>query len=151
MIRFERTRDFALIRSLIASDARVYDAASDDGCPAACAFAPNRHPAIWYVLAREGGELAGMFTLIPQNACCWEIHMGRVFGAPGRALGEIPRWAFQTIPGCRRIVASLRVTNRVAIRAAKRAGFVEYGRNPRSLLKGGQLLDQILLGVSAGQ
>jgi RimJ/RimL family protein N-acetyltransferase len=150
MIAFERTRDLALVRELIAGDARVYDAASDDSAPAREEWQPNDHPLIWYVVAREGQQLAALYTLIPQNAVSWEIHASRVFGgAAAEALGAIAPWLFSRTD-CRRLVASIPATNRAAIRAARRAGFREYGRNPRAFLKRGQLVDLILLGISAG-
>jgi hypothetical protein len=148
-ITFERTEDLVLVRALIAGDARVYDAATDDAAPERAAFAPVEHPAIWYVVASDADQLVGLYTLIPQNQVCWEIHATRTFGtATSAAARGIQRWIFDRTE-CRRIVASIPATNRVAIRQAKACGFVEFGRNQRSFLKNGELIDQVLLGVSA--
>lgn len=152
MIRFARTCDLALVRRAIADDARVYDASGDDSAAPRESWQPNEHPAIWYVVAQnvkeKGSGFIGLYTLIPQNAVAWEIHATRVFGAAAAdALAGIPVW-MRGETGARRIVASIPATNRAAIRAARRAGFAEYGRNPRSFLKRGELIDQILLGVS---
>lgn len=102
-------------------------------------------------MAREGQQLVALFTLIPQNAACWEIHATRVFGAAAAdAQRAIAPWIFSKT-SCRRLVAQIPATNRAAIRAARRAGFVEYGCNPRAFLKRGELVDLVLLGVSAAE
>jgi hypothetical protein len=41
--------------------------------------------------------------------------------------------------------------NRLALSFAKSCGMTEYGLNPQSFLKDGQLYDQVLLGVSKCQ
>jgi RimJ/RimL family protein N-acetyltransferase len=56
-------------------------------------------------------------------------------------------WMSENSPA-RRIVASIPATNPAAIALARRAGLEEYGRNRRSFLKRGRLVDQVLLGIS---
>jgi len=147
-IYFERTRDLALVRELIAGDARIYDAASDDSAPARDVWLPHADERVWYVTASEGERLATLFTLWPDNAVCWQIHCTRMFGgAVARAWRAIGPWMFAA-SGCRRIVAAVPATNPAAVRCVRAAGFVEFGRNPRSFLKRGELVDQILFGLS---
>lgn len=151
MIAFARTSDLSLVRSLISGDARVWDAATDDGSPSREDFTPNDHPAIWYVVGRDGAEIISLYTLIPVNAVCWELHVTRFFPRAGaEALLALQAWAFRNVPGCRRILATVTAANRLGLRALRCAGFIEYGRNPGAFLKHGQLHDLILLGVSAG-
>lgn len=148
MISFARTRDLALVRRAIASP-RVYDASSDDAAPPRQEFRPNDHPGIWFVTAADDRGLIGLFTFVPLNAVLWEIHATRVFGRGAvEALAGAVDW-FTAETRARRIVASIPATNRAAIRCALRAGFREYGRNPRSFLKSGELVDLVLVGISA--
>lgn len=121
--------------------------AGDDSTPGPEEFWPNEDERIIYLDAAG----MGIFTLIPQNAVCFEIHAALLPGAWGqqsrRLLQGAVRWAF-TNTEARRIVASIPAYNRLAIALAKRSGFTEFGRNPQSFLRGGSLHDQILLGVS---
>lgn len=143
-----RTRDLARVRALVASDPRVYDAAADDGAPPASEFEPNAHPAIAYVVASDDAGDIGLYTFVPRNAATWEMHATLVFGSRAqRAAREAIVWAFSEL-GARRVIAEIPATNRAAIRAARRAGMREYGRDPRSFLKRGLLVDRVLLGIS---
>lgn len=153
MIRFERTRDLVVIRDLIAAEGS-YDAASDDSAPPAAAFTPNMDERIWYVVATESrlvlrARVIGLYTFVPQNTVCFEMHATRVFGSgAAEASRAAIAWAFAHVDGCRRIVATIRMTNRIAVRAAERAGMTVFGINVASVLKGGALVDQVLLGVT---
>lgn len=146
-MRFTRTSDLELVRALIAAPGS-FDTATDDTSPGAAEFTPNPHPAIWYVVAADEQGTIGLYSLIPHSAVCWEIHATRVWGSRAAAAARsLPGWVFSR-SSCRRIVAAIPATNTAAIRGARRAGYLEYGRNPRSFLKGGELVDQILLGIS---
>lgn len=148
MIAFARVHDLALVRATITAPG-AWEPATDDSAPAIGDWDPNPHPAIWYVLASESERAISLYCLVPQNAVTWEIHASRVFGRGASAAHKaVFPWAFAAT-GARRIVASIPATNRIAIRAAERAGMTRYGLNPASYLKHGELIDQILLGVSA--
>lgn len=127
-----------------------WDAATDDACPAAAEFRPNEDERIVYLEARRGRELVGILTLIPENAVCFQLHfagnLSRIKTATAAARAVIA-WAFRNTPA-RRVVASIPATNRLAIALAKRTGLTQYGVNSASFLKRGQLVDQILLGIS---
>lgn len=155
---FERTRDYDLIRRIMAHP-QVYPHITDDGCPPVEEFHPVESPEIWYVIVRSDsgprslafGNAIGMWVFFPQNHVCWEVHtcllpVGR--GETGRAAArQMAAWIWSNTP-CRRIITNVPVFNRLALAFAKRAGMVEFGRNERSFLKGGELHDQIMLGLS---
>jgi RimJ/RimL family protein N-acetyltransferase len=56
-------------------------------------------------------------------------------------------WLWANTP-CLRAVTNVPSDNPIAYRFGSRAGLKEYGRNPRSFLRGGVLRDQILMGIS---
>jgi RimJ/RimL family protein N-acetyltransferase len=150
VITFERTRDYPLVREIL-THPQLYRFLGDDATPAAAEFEVNEHPAIWYVLARDESYLLGVFTLIPQNAVCFEIHAAMLPESWGQtALEALQRvFLFMTAEsGCRRIVASIPACNRLAIRYGERAGMTQFGVNPDSFLRGGTLYSQVLLGIS---
>lgn len=149
MLTFARTRDFALVREVLTheSQARM---SSDDATDLA-AFRPNEDDRIIYLAIFDAGEALGIFTLIPQNAVCYEIHCALLppcWGPRTRlALRGALAWAFRETPA-RRIVASIPAYNRLAIRLARDAGMTQFGTNEKSFERGGALRDQILLGIS---
>jgi RimJ/RimL family protein N-acetyltransferase len=149
-VTYERTEDLELVRSIM-THPRVYPHITDDGSPAAAEFQPVNHPAIWYVLARDGDELLGLYMFIPQGAACWEVHtclLPASWGARAAAAAAgAAAWLFERTT-CRRIVTSVPSYNRLALRYAERAGMQQFGVNPRSFLKDGKLHDQVLLGLS---
>ena len=153
-LTFARTRDFALVREIITQPAQ-WKAATDDAAPAREEWQPNPDERIYYLFV-EADEMVGIFTLLPQNAASYEIHAAfmrrsRSSRRPHDTTAEMARaaiaWAFAHMPA-RRVVASIPATNRAAIRAAERAGMTRFGTNARSFLKRGELVDQVLLGIS---
>jgi RimJ/RimL family protein N-acetyltransferase len=155
-LRFGWTRDFALIRAVLThpSQARM---SSDDGTHLP-SWSPSEDERVWYVAAHAGDELLGIFTFVPQNAVCSEIHAALL----PIAWGQGTRWALRGAidffwgntynlnmgAGIPRIVCSIPHYNKLAIGLAKDCGFRAYGRNPSSWLRHAKLHDQVLLGVS---
>lgn len=150
MLTFGRTRNFVLIRDTL-THASQYRMASEDATPHPFAFRPNEDDRIIYLATFDAGELLGIFTLIPQNAVCYEIHCALLPPCWGPRTREALRgaiaWAFANTPA-RRIVASIPAYNRLAIRLARDAGMTQFGTNEKSFERGGALRDQILLGIS---
>jgi hypothetical protein len=158
-IRFERTTDMDLVRSIITAPS-IWPHVSDDGSGAPEDYRPVDHPAILYVLAWDRNELLGLFMFAPENSITLDVHTcllpAAVFpppdaqDAPSRssaAARGVIQWIWANTP-CRRIVTRVPAPNRLALRFARNAGMMEYGRNERSWLKGGKVYDQILLGIS---
>ncbi len=151
-MRFERSIDYLLIREIQTADERSYEAHRDDFAPSLAEYEPNRHPAIWYVIAREDqGTLLGLFVFVPLNTVCYEVHnclLRRSWGPRAAEAGRgVLDWMFANSPA-RRIVGATPADLRLAVAFAKRCGMVEYGRNPRSFQRGGELRDLILMGIS---
>lgn len=153
---FRLTRDYELVRSVLTHPSQ-YRMASEDATPVATCWRPNEHELIWYVAAEDATacpafrELFAIFTLIPQNAVCFEIHaafLPRAWGIHTRpALRGVIAWMWTNSPA-KRIVASIPVYNRLAIKLARDAGMEQYGLNPASFQRGGALHDQHLTGIS---
>lgn len=147
---FERSFDLKIIRDVMRNPA-LYERCADDFSPAREAFEPRTDPGIWYVLARDGQVIYGLFALAPQNTICWEIHTRLLPASWGAiaataAAGVVP-WIWENT-GALRLVTMCPAYNRLAIRFAERAGLVRYGVNPDSWQKHGKLHDQVLLGIS---
>ncbi len=130
---------------------RVYPHITDDGSPLASEYQPVESDHVWYVVVRADDALLGMWMLVPQNSICWEVHtclLPAAYGPPARqAAGLMADWIWENTP-CQRLVTAVPTTNRLAHRFAVKAGMEQYGTNPKSFRKGGQLLDQLLLGKS---
>ena len=146
---FERTRDFGLVRAVLTHPSQVR-MASDDGTDLA-SWSPCEDERVCYITAREGDAVLGIFTLIGQNAVCYEIHAALLpfaWGARTRtALRGALAWSFENTP-VRRIVCGIPTYNKLAIKLAKDCGFRAYGRNPASWLRHATLHDLVLLGIS---
>lgn len=151
MIVVERTFDLELIKS-IATHPKVYPHINDDNAPSAEQYQPPDPWAVWYITVKDEGELLGMFALIPQSSVCFEVHTCLLPVAWGERATLAARagraWMWVHSP-CRRIITNIPDDNRLALRFAKRAGMTEFGINEKSRLRGGKLIDQHLLGVSA--
>jgi hypothetical protein len=147
---FERSQDYELIRQIITRP-EIYRHVSDDFCPPAAEFKPAEHPAILYMLVRDGDELLGLWIFAPLNGVCCEVHTCLLPCAWGerarRAVIEGTEWIWQNTPW-QRIVTNVPRTNRLALKFALQAGLKIYGVNCLSYLKGGKLIDQICLGIS---
>lgn len=149
-MQFERTQDYALIKQIITHE-KVFPYSSDDYTPSPKDYEPIKSDLIWYVLVKDGEELLGMWTFIPQNAICWEIHTTLLPNAWGeraiKAAKELADWVWKNTP-CLRVITNVPEYNRLALRFAKAAGLEPFGLNCKSYMKTGILHDQIMLGVS---
>jgi RimJ/RimL family protein N-acetyltransferase len=139
-----------LIREILRHP-RLYDACADDFAPARENFVPREDLESIYLLVKDGGEVLGLFALAPMNQVCYEIHTRILPAGWGKrakeaALAVIP-WVWANT-SARRLTTCVPSYNRLAIRFAERAGMTRYGVNPRSWQKGGELFDQVLLGIS---
>ena len=149
-ISFERTHDWELVKK-IATHPKNWTHIGDDFAPEPSKWEPNKSDDVWYILARDGGELLGLFVIFPENAVCWRIHMCMLpvgYGERAHAAGRgIVEWVWNNTP-CRRIVASICEDNRLALAFALSSGFIGFGMNEKSWLKDGELKNLIMLGVS---
>lgn len=139
-----------LVRGVVTHPS-IWPYVSDDGSGEAKDYRPIDHDSVWHISAYDGASFLGVWTITQENAVTWDIHtclLPSSWGAIAREAGrEVIQWIW-TNTTCRRLVTKVPAFNRLALRFAKMAGFVEYGCNPNSFLKDGVLHDQILLGIS---
>lgn len=149
-IRIEPLHDEAQIASALRHP-RIYPHISDDGCPDADALHVVVDGPMHYLGAFAGEVFLGLFVAHAHNFVLYEVHTCLLPHAWGpRALDAargVVAWIFGNTP-CQRLVTSVPQGNDLALQLARRAGLEVYGLNPRSLMRGGRLLDQTLLGIS---
>lgn len=151
MIRFEPTKDYALVRRVL-THPKIWPHLADDFSGSPADFQPIDNLAtIGYVAVWDGAELCGVFTFAYQNAICWEIHCALLPQAWGfrskRIARELARWIWHST-ACRRLVATIAESNEPALRFAMEAGFEVIGVNHASVQRGGTLEDRVLCGIS---
>lgn len=131
---------------------RIYPHSSDDFSPP-----PGRigefvvDGAFLCLGAFMGGRYLGMFAAHQHNGILFEVHTcllpeGRGPTAKLAAAACI-EWLFRNT-ACRRLITSVPADNPAALKLALSVGMSEYGINPRSIQRGGKLLDVRMLGVS---
>lgn len=149
---FEPTLDPDEIKAII-THVKIYPHVVDDFSPSRAEYNPVMHPAVLYLIVRDEakkGELQGLFFFHPINTIQFEVHtclLPHCWGSAARQIArEMLTWLWANSP-CERLVTTVPEYNRLALVFAKAAGMVEYGRNPQSFMKGGKLIDLILLGI----
>jgi RimJ/RimL family protein N-acetyltransferase len=150
-----RTVNLERVR-VILTHPKIYPLIGDDFAPDREQFKANEDPRIWYVLALDDDNSnGGLFTFLPDSNVCWQVHVSMLpefWGEKAKQAGaEIVPWIWERTP-CRRIIASVPIINRLALRyGVKVMGLQPFGVNKASFLKNGQMWDQVLLGVSKPQ
>jgi hypothetical protein len=149
-IRIERLLDASLITETIRHP-RIYPHVKDDSCPPAESFAAVLTPQCVYVGAYRGEQYLGLFMLHQHTCVLWEVHTCLLPDAWGFTSLDCTRacaaWAWANTT-CQRLITAVPDGNELARRLALRSGMTEYGHNPRSLLRGGELVGQSLLGMN---
>lgn len=151
MIQFEPTEDAALLKRII-THPDIWPHVTDDNCGS-----PEDFEVFvggpWMHLLVKDEELLGCFSFFQQNSICWEVHTCLFPGhypdvneAAGKGVIE---HIFQST-ACLRIVTNVPGYNRAAAAFAYRCGMKRFGVNYNSYLKGGSVMDQIMLGISKG-
>ena len=95
-------------------------------------------------------SLVGLFTFLPQNTVCWEVHIILLPRRKTRGhviLRGALDWMFENTTA-QRIVGAVPQYNRLAVQVAQRAGMKIFGVNPNSFMKNGKLENQVLFGLS---
>lgn len=155
--RFRRVHDYATIQGVMTNE-KIYRAMADDFSPPREKFRARLDDEIWYVgcwkQESSGPDLysdfLGLWAFLPTNQIRWSVHTCLLPCAWGQAI-EATRamlvWLWENSP-CQRIVTEVPDGNRLALRLAKQAGMEFIGIDRKSIMKGGKLQDQILLGLS---
>lgn len=149
-MNFQRTKDYAMVRQILTAP-DVYEHLGDDYTPHASEFSVNAHPDIWYVIACHSGGLVGLFTLIPRNRVCFELHACMLPDACAHEKWEAARGLAPWIgerTDCRRLVAEVPRSNKPAIAFGVHGIGMRYvGTHPKAFMKYGKLQDLIILGM----
>ena len=147
--RFRRVHDYATIQSVMTHE-KIYAAISDDFSPPREKFLARLDDAIWYVGCWMDDSFLGLWAFLPTSAMRWSVHtclLPCAWGSAVAATKAMLVWLWNNSP-CQRIVTEVPVENRLALRLAKQAGMEFIGIDRKSIMKGGKLQDQILLGLS---
>ena len=152
-MEFCRTNDLELVKRILTTP-DVYEHMGDDYISTPEEFEPNPHSAIWYVIAACWTEIAGLFTLIPENRHCWKLHACMLPDATSiekweAARGIVP-WLEERTE-CRRLIAEVPRSNKPAIVYGTHGiGMLYVGTHPKAFMKYGRLQDLIILGREIG-
>lgn len=152
-MQFERTADLDLVRSII-THPKIYPHVSDDFSPGPEDYTPVDATGVWYVIARDQGELLGLWMVVWHSQILAEIHTCLLPCAWGQraktAAQEALGWLFAS-SGVERVITQVPESNKLAHRFARAAGMSAFGLNPKSFRKQGKLIDVILMGRSRGE
>lgn len=150
-----RTTDLETVREILISPS-IYSLMGDDYAPPPHEFEVNRDPRIRYVLVYGGKNLdvLGLFTLLPQNRVCFEVHVAMLpWARPAQkwaAARALPDWLAANTE-CRRLTAAVPDVNRPAIIYGTHGLGMRYaGRQEAAFMRHGKLRDLVLLGRSIG-
>lgn len=151
-IRIERMDDISSVAGTM-THPRVYPHVSDDFSPAPGDLANCLHPvdSVFYLAAYDGEEYLGLFFLHQHNSVMYEVHTCLLPNAWGGrsvdAAKACAAWMFENTP-CQRIVTYVPVDNVLALRLARNSGMQQIGINHDSIMRGGKLVSQHMLGLS---
>ena len=151
-VSFEFTKDMKLVTSII-SHPKIYPYVTDDFSPKPNEFEMICDPSLKFVRVYEGERTLGIFTFIIRNRIWWEIHtclLPCVWGNSVKILTGVFKWIWENTE-CQRITSEVSVNNRLAYRLGIISGMKEIGTNEKSILQGGVLRDQVMLGISKGE
>ena len=118
------------------------------------------NPAVWYVLAIEDPPagvsakpaIIGLFVFEPRTSVKYAVHLAIAPSQWARgvqAFREVVNWAWERI-GMQRIAGEIPSDNRHALRLAKKAGFEMVGIEHGAFMRGGELRDIRIVGLSKG-
>lgn len=139
-----------MIREL-ATHPSIFPHVHDDYFPYPEDWKPIESDIVRYLLAADEKAPFGMGIFIPDTNTCWKAHVGFLPHSYGplalTSFNLMLDWMWKNSTA-ERIIGEIPSQNRRAIQFAKRAGFEEYGVNVKSTRRGGELLDQVCLGIS---
>jgi RimJ/RimL family protein N-acetyltransferase len=150
---FERTRDMDVVREII-THPRIWPNVIDDFSPPREEFQPIASESILYILPKEDERVLGVICFAMLSHIVFEIHPVLLpetwweFGKAKEATLGAMDWIWKNTD-CQRIVGYVPLLrHRTKLRFPPKLGMVQYGVNPKSFLKGGVLVDQVMFGLS---
>lgn len=147
-MKVERTHNMALVAAIMGHPA-IWPHIHEDGT---LAPEPVDHEGFhWMLVTDDDNQPAGVFLVHARSAACFEMHtclMPRIWGRKAAAAAQLLlAWAF-TETVCQKMVTNVPGYNRVALRFAEAGGMQREGINRASFLRDGELIDQVMLGIT---
>lgn len=147
-MKIERTHDMQLVSSIM-FDPAIWPHAHDDG---AVDWQPVDMDGLhWMLVKLLDDKAGGLFLVHPQNSYCYEMHtclLPHMWGEQSaRAAQMLLQWAFEKTD-CQKMVTNVPAYNRAALRFATAGGMTQEGINRASFMRKGELVDQIMLGIT---
>jgi RimJ/RimL family protein N-acetyltransferase len=145
-MKIERTHDMAAVREILNHPA-IFPYIHEDGIEEAN---PIDHEGLHWLLVSDDAP-AGVFLAHAHNASCYEVHtslLPRIWGSGAKHAAKLAQHALFREIGCKKIITNVPAYNRRALLFAKRCGMTIEGVNRASYLYGGNLIDQIILGIT---
>ena len=143
----ERTRDMETVNAIM-KDPAIWPHIHEDG---AQDYMPIDHEAFNWLLVKDGDEVLGVFLVHPRGAACSEMHtclLPKCWGKRAACAAQLlAHWVFTNTP-CQKLITSVPAYNRVALHFALAGGGREEGINRASFLRNGEMIDQIMLGMT---
>lgn len=150
MISVERTYDERAIIEIMANPEMVKTIAEDgfdiDG------YKPDVKGTCWLMI-KAGEEVIGVYSLEPKNSVTLEIHPQVLPEHRSRYANEslmgVYRWILEEAPkNYQKVMSMVPVIHKNVRRFAEMHGFKMEGVNRKSYLKGGEIIDQWLFGIT---
>lgn len=145
-MRLERTHDMTLVRRIV-RDPAIWPHIHDDG---AADWEPVDHDAMHWMLVSDP-EPVGVFLVHAQNSTTCEMHtclLPCIWGVKaGAAAQMLAAWVFRET-NWRKLNTRVPAYNRLALRFARAGGMTQEGVDRASFLRNGELIDQIMLGIT---
>lgn len=146
-MKIARTHDMALVASIMGHPA-IWPHIHEDGTDEPM---PLDHEAVNWMLVHEHGSVAGVFLVHPLTSVCYQMHTCLLpwtwGGVAQQAAQGLLSWAF-TYTECQKMVTNVPAYNRAALRFARAGGMQQEGVNRASFMRNGELIDQIILGIT---
>lgn len=147
-MNIERTHDMVKVEAVMKHPA-IWPHIHEDGTDAD--YRPVDHEGFHWMLVTEGAEDLGIFLVHARGEVCFEMHTCLLPTCWGRRAAQAAQllagWAFRETE-CRKLVTSVPAYNRLALRFAQAGGMRLEGINRASYLRNGELVDQIMLGIT---
>lgn len=149
---FERTTDWALVKSVL-TQPLIFDALHDDDGGTPEEWEPIDYPSlISYVTIRDASKFLGVVIVSRHSRVLWEVHVA-LYPYIGwklrlRAARAFLEWIERA--GCRRVIGKVPAYNKYAIAFNRAAGMNVFGINHKAFLKHNMLHDEIWFGLSLG-
>jgi len=149
-ITVARNFDLESLRKL-ATDPRIWPHISDDHFPDPEKWKPILGELAIVLVACDRKGYFGFAIFLPRTFTTWDCHFGFLPRAgvwkAMKAMKKFFRWMWEHTEA-ERIVGDIASDNTQALAFARRAGCSAYGLNPKSVKRGGVLLDQVCVGIS---